>query len=348
MDVVRADGEQDEIELRSGSLLGAPIAISVRRARRSGRAPIRDRRRRCPATGHSRARWCRGSRVDGGAGAGERNEGDGEVRILDRERERGAHLIAVERAMAGAAHPARALPRPIARLRDPRPARAAGLVAVEAGAAGPEIFDRRRSCESRSPRPKAGSRGPDCLRRRRWNRPCRRSARRAPAISVDEPLRGAVRQHDVDARERRAAVAHAQLHFVVAGGVHLPGRAVAVVEAPGADRRLAAARPPARRRCDGRAAPDRFRARRRARRIRAACRRGRRTAARPCRAPSRGRRSRAPGAARPRARRRRARGDVALEIGLVAEQAEAVLDFPFDRSAPARPSSAWAAGRRTR
>ena len=36
------------------------------------------------------------------AGAGERQEGHGDLRVLDRERKRGARLIAVERAVAGA------------------------------------------------------------------------------------------------------------------------------------------------------------------------------------------------------------------------------------------------------
>ncbi len=51
--------------------------------------------------------------LDRGPGAGERQEGHGEVRLLDGERERGAHLIAVKRAMAGGTHPARAVARPV-------------------------------------------------------------------------------------------------------------------------------------------------------------------------------------------------------------------------------------------
>src|SRR5882724_11908967 len=51
--------------------------------------------------GHSRALAAEQSVGDRGAGAGERQIGDGDVRILHGERERGAGLIAVERAMAG-------------------------------------------------------------------------------------------------------------------------------------------------------------------------------------------------------------------------------------------------------
>ena len=88
-------------------------------------------RRRCRGRAFARALATEKAEFDGRAGAGERQERDGDVRILDRERERGAHLIAVERAVAGAAHPARALPRPFARCRRSSPgSRVAGLVAA--------------------------------------------------------------------------------------------------------------------------------------------------------------------------------------------------------------------------
>ncbi len=88
-------------------------------------------------TRHSRAR-CEPSRpwLDGRAGAGERQEGDGDVRMADGERQRCARLVAVERAVAGGVRPLRveALPG-----REPA-AGAAALVALEAGAAGPEVL----------------------------------------------------------------------------------------------------------------------------------------------------------------------------------------------------------------
>src|SRR5438445_150377 len=62
------------------------------------------------------------------------------MRAFHRERERGAQLIAVERAMAGGAHPARALPRPILAAEIFARQGSAGLVAGEAGAAGAVIF----------------------------------------------------------------------------------------------------------------------------------------------------------------------------------------------------------------
>ena len=76
---------------------------------------------------------------DGCARAGQRNEGDGEMRVLDREAERGAHLVAVKRTVAGARVPARALPRPSVGMRIGAVDNA-GPVAVEPGAAGPVEF----------------------------------------------------------------------------------------------------------------------------------------------------------------------------------------------------------------
>src|SRR5262249_41062654 len=79
------------------------------------------------------------SDIDGRAGAAKRNEGDREVRVLNCKRERGAHLITVQRAMTGAAQPARTFSRPRARsgiFGYP----AAALVSPETGAARPEIL----------------------------------------------------------------------------------------------------------------------------------------------------------------------------------------------------------------
>src|SRR5262249_30870647 len=76
------------------------------------------------------------SGIDGGARAAERKERDGKMRVLDGECERGSHLIAVERAMTGAAEPARALLRPLAGARVLVRHRGAGFVAAEAAAPG--------------------------------------------------------------------------------------------------------------------------------------------------------------------------------------------------------------------
>src|SRR5262249_48931218 len=77
--------------------------------------------------------------LDRRAGAGERQERDRDVRVLDRDRERGAQLVAVERAVAALAQPARPQLRPVAELPS-RIRRVAGAVAFEAGAAGTIIF----------------------------------------------------------------------------------------------------------------------------------------------------------------------------------------------------------------
>ena len=50
---------------------------------------------------------------DGGAGAGQRQIGHRDVRILHGERQRGSGLVAVERAVAGIVEPQRALALPV-------------------------------------------------------------------------------------------------------------------------------------------------------------------------------------------------------------------------------------------
>ena len=71
------------------------------------------------------------------------------VPVLDRERQRGAQLIAVQRAVAGGRHPARAVAVPVAG-RGGRAGGAvvAGLVALVAEPARPEIFAARRAEEA--------------------------------------------------------------------------------------------------------------------------------------------------------------------------------------------------------
>src|SRR5689334_20860788 len=88
--------------------------------------------------------------IDGGARAAERNERDGEMRILDGERERGAHLITVERAVAGTAEPARALLRPLAGPRVLIRHRGAGFITAEPGASRPVIFTAAETFEAKA------------------------------------------------------------------------------------------------------------------------------------------------------------------------------------------------------
>ena len=73
---------------------------------------------------------------DGGAGAGQRQIGHRDVRILHGERQRGAGLVAVERTVAGGIEPERALPLPYRQ----RIRRFAGPAALIAGAARPVIL----------------------------------------------------------------------------------------------------------------------------------------------------------------------------------------------------------------
>src|SRR5205085_702938 len=91
------------------------------------------------------ALWIEQTDLDGRARAGKRKKGHREMRILDRERKRRTHLIAVERAMAGSAQPAGGVTLPIFGRR-PLGASgvarrgAAGAVALVALPAGTEIF----------------------------------------------------------------------------------------------------------------------------------------------------------------------------------------------------------------
>ena len=62
------------------------------------------------------------------------------MRLLDREREHGAHLIAVQRPVAGGIHPARAVAVPVPCRGRARRSVFAGSIVVIAGAARPEIL----------------------------------------------------------------------------------------------------------------------------------------------------------------------------------------------------------------
>lgn len=78
--------------------------------------------------------------VDRRTGTGKWNEGDSEVRILHRQSERRARLIAVEGAVTSAAQPACALACPIAHSAIIAGYRVAGLVAAVTRSAGSKIF----------------------------------------------------------------------------------------------------------------------------------------------------------------------------------------------------------------
>ena len=244
--------------------------------------------------------------VDGGARAAERNEGDGEMAVLDRKRERGAHLVAVERAVTGAAHPARTLPRPIAHAHVLAGRDVAGLVAAEAGPSGPVILAAVEAPEAEAvvgqPHGAVGialAGGDRVL-------PCRRSSTSRTWISLT----------------RRCAVPSGKTMSTLAV-VGRPWRRRAFTSSLQAPFTWRAAPSPSSKRPDatvvGRQSPgeddaDAVIARRKVDFALAVAIAEFQELAGPvdaqpldqCRAPSRGRRSRAPAAARPRARHRRA------------------------------------------
>src|SRR3712207_3705031 len=78
--------------------------------------------------------------LDRRAGAGERQEGDRHLGVLDRESQRGADLVAVERAVAGGAQPPRRELRPGGQVATGPAAAVAGLVALVPDPSRPEIF----------------------------------------------------------------------------------------------------------------------------------------------------------------------------------------------------------------
>ena len=181
LDVVGADREQHEVELAARAmclraLLERVLQLLDLRRHRAGAAAGRR-----AFAGALRAEQ---AALDRRAGAGERQEGDGRPLVLDRERERGAQLVAVQRAVAGRRHPARAVAVPVVgrggrsrwccRRRPCRPRSRAG------SAGNIRRAPSRESAGSRSPRRPARSAGRDCLRRRRRSRPVPRSGDRGP------------------------------------------------------------------------------------------------------------------------------------------------------------------------
>ncbi len=170
---------------RSRRAVGAMLARG--RERLGQRRDLRARRRRAGGVGARARAFGDALRAEEAGGdrrarAGERNEGDGDVRVLDREAERGAHLVAVERAVARAASASARSGAPRRRHAGPIPrSRRSGCRCSRRVRAGNTRWSRRRgSGGSRSLRRRAAPAGRDCLRRRRSSRRARRSARRAP------------------------------------------------------------------------------------------------------------------------------------------------------------------------
>ena len=100
---------------RSSWRSGCRRLAAARASRSSASCALTVPRQLAPALvgGHSR-RALRAEQAvgDGGAGAGQRQIGHRDVRVLHGERQRGAGLVAVQRAMAGGVEPQRALALP--------------------------------------------------------------------------------------------------------------------------------------------------------------------------------------------------------------------------------------------
>ncbi len=148
-DVVGADGEQHQIEAAVG-LMAAGRRQELRQRGDLGANRPRTGSARARARALARPLVVEESGIDGCARAAERKKRDGEMRVLDGERERGAHLIAVERAVAGTAEPARALQRPVGGARVLVRHRGAGFVAAEAGASRPVVFTAAEPLEAKA------------------------------------------------------------------------------------------------------------------------------------------------------------------------------------------------------
>ena len=182
--------------------------------------------------GHSRALLRAEQPVgDGGAGAGQRQIGHRDVRILHGERQRGAGLVAVQRAMAGRIEPQRALALPHLQA----VGRFAGPAALIAGAARAVILRVGHS--------EIGAETKPLVRQR--DRPVRIAFARRDAVAEtgdediahrdlgSDPLRRFGAGRDVDGGDRGPAVARAEIDRLGAIEGGLP-RTVAIVEGPGA------------------------------------------------------------------------------------------------------------------
>ena len=196
------------------------LAIHLRAARR-----VRFRRRT-----FARALRAEQPVGDGGAGAGQRQIGHRDVRIAHGERERGAGLVAVERAVAGRIGPQRALALPdLQRVR-----RLAGAAALVAGAARPVILRGRARQIIAEAKAFVGQRdravgiafaGGDAVAEAGDEDVAHRDLGRDALVALGAG--------DVHRRHRGAAVAHAVVDRL--GAIERRAlRTVAVVERPGA------------------------------------------------------------------------------------------------------------------
>lgn len=178
--------------------------------------------------------------VDGRAGAGKRQEGHGHLRILDRDRERGAELVAVERAVAGRGHPARAGARPCGDNVAARAARrvVAGLQPLKARAARAEVFARTAAEEAAEAIAVVGERdgavgiafaGGDGVADAR-------DEKIAHADFGGDAVDALVRLNDAGRSDRRLTVAKPHADLVGAGRAHGLRRDGAVVKTPVAGR----------------------------------------------------------------------------------------------------------------
>ncbi len=171
---------------------------------------------------------------DGGAGAGQRQIGHRDVRMAHRERQRGAGLVAVERAMAGGIEPERALPLPdlqrVGRFAGPSAFVTCTARTIILGARGSEIGAEAEALVGQGDRPvRIAFAGGDAV-----------------AEAGDEEIA----HHDLGgdalrrlgsagnlySRDGGAAVARPEIDRLGTIQRRLPGRTFAVIERPGAGR----------------------------------------------------------------------------------------------------------------
>src|SRR5277367_3589703 len=155
------------------------------------------------------------------------------MRLLDREREGGAHLITVERAMASRIHPARAMAGPVARRRRAQRAQFARAVVAIAGAAGAEILTAAAAKET-----------PEAEAAVELDRLVRIAFAGGDGIAKagdehvahrdlgGDALRRAVAERNIDGGDRRLPGTRTDPDFLIARHRVLPDRPVAVIEAP--------------------------------------------------------------------------------------------------------------------
>src|SRR5262249_15022002 len=216
------DCEQHQIETALG-LVAARRRQELRQFGDLGANRSRTGRGGARARTLARALAVEESGVDGGARAAERNERDGDTRILNRKRKRGARLVTVERAVTRTTEPARALLCPLA-----RPSvvlvrhRGAGFIAAEARPSRPVIFAAAKALEAKPLiRQLHGPVGIALAGRDRVSHPGDQHI--AHQDLAHQPQRGAVRQNDVDACKGRPSADQAGLDFLVAGAADLAG-----------------------------------------------------------------------------------------------------------------------------